>query len=62
MYEDSYLDTFYEDRYEIFEPTPEQELDWAIHNDHQDDYDDDDGGMFEYGSDEGDDFNDGEFW
>ena len=74
MYEDSYLDTYYEDRYEIFEPTPEQEMDWAIHNDHQDDWEreedwedlDNVGLQFEddpyvaEGYD--DDFNDGEFW
>jgi hypothetical protein len=72
MYEDTYLDQAYEERYEMFEPTPEQELDWAIHNDHAGDWDDDfdDGGMVEFDADEDpyhdedydDDFNDGEFW
>jgi hypothetical protein len=70
VYEDSYLDQQYEERFEMFEPTPEQELDWAIHNDHAGDWDDDfdDGGMVEfgdypdegYGENHGDDFNDGE--
>jgi hypothetical protein len=60
MFEDAYLDTYYEDRYEVYEPTPEQELDWAIHNDHAGDLDDDyDEG---YAEDYSDDFNDGEFW
>jgi hypothetical protein len=72
VYEDSYLDQQYEERFEMFEPTPDQELDWAIHNDHAGDWDDDldDGGMVEFGdySDESydddysDDFNDGEWW